>query len=148
MIKNETKTATLEDAIAIAAQAHKGQTDKAGASYILHPLRLMMQMKSEEAMIAAVLHDVVEDSNWTLGELREKGFSEAVLEAIECLTKRDGERYENFIERAGKNAIARQVKIADLEDNMNIRRIGQIQPKDLERLEKYHRSWVFLTKTQ
>ncbi len=141
------KTATLEDAIAIAAQAHKGQMDKAGASYILHPLRLMMQMKSEETMIVAVLHDVVEDSVWTLNALRKKGFSEAVLEAVECLTKRDGESYEDFIERAGKNAIARQVKIADLEDNMNIRRIGEIQPRDLERLEKYHKSWRLLTKS-
>jgi (p)ppGpp synthase/HD superfamily hydrolase len=86
MIKNENKTATLEDAIAIAADAHKEQEDKSGAGYIFHPLRLMMQMNSEDAMIAAVLHDVVEDSSWTIEKLREKGFSEKVLEAIECLT--------------------------------------------------------------
>ncbi len=70
-----------------------------------------------------------------------------MLEAVECVTNREGESYEQFIERAGKNPIARQVKIADLEDNMNIQRIGEIEPKDLERLEKYHKSWGFLTKS-
>ncbi len=71
-----------------------------------------------------------------------------MLEAVECVTNREGESYEQFIERAGKNPIARQVKIADLEDNMNIRRIAQIQPKDLERLEKYRKSWSLLTKAE
>lgn len=148
MIKNENKWATIEDAIAIAANAHKGQTDKAGNSYILHPLRMMMQMKSETAMIAAVLHDVVEDTAWTLEELREKGFSNEVLEAVECLTNRTGENYGEFIERVQENKIAREVKIADLEDNMNIRRIDQLKPKDLERLEKYHKYWKILMKQE
>ncbi len=138
---------TLEDAIQIAAEAHKGQPDKAGAPYILHPLRMMMRMKSESEMITAILHDVVEDTDWTIEKLREKGFSEEVLEAVECVTNREGESYEQFIERAGKNPIARQVKIADLEDNMNIQRIGEISPKDLERLGKYHKSWSVLTKS-
>jgi len=140
-----TKTATLEDAVSIAAQAHCGQKDKAGSPYLLHPLRMMMQMKSETAMIVAVLHDVVEDSDWTLEQLRERGFSEEVLTAIDCVTNRTGENYEQFIERAQTNPIAREVKIADLEDNMNIRRIDQITPKDSERLEKYHKSWRLLT---
>ena len=141
------KTATLEDAIAIAAKAHKGQIDKAGAPYILHPLRMMMRLKSEAEMMTAILHDVVEDSSWTIELLREKGFSEEVLKAVECVTNRESESYEQFIERAKQNPIARQVKIADLEDNMNILRIGEIKPKDLERLEKYHKSWCILTKT-
>lgn len=140
------KTAILEDAIAIAAEAHRGQTDKAGAPYILHPLRMMIRMKTEAEMITAILHDVVEDSSWTIERLREKGFSKEVLVAVECVTNRSGENYEQFIERAGKNLIARWVKIADLEDNMNILRIGEIKPKDLERLEKYHKSWCILTK--
>ena len=141
------KIATLEDAIQIAAQAHKGQSDKAGAPYILHPLRMMMRLKTEAEMITAILHDVVEDTDWTIEKLREKGFSEEVLEAVECVTNREGESYEQFIERAGKNPIARQVKIADLEDNMNIQRIGEISLKDLERLKKYHKSWSALTKS-
>ncbi len=138
---------TLENAIKIAAQAHQGQKDKAGAPYILHPLRMMMRLKTEAEMITAILHDVVEDTDWTIEKLRENGFSEEVLEAVECVTNREGESYEQFIERAGKNPIARQVKIADLEDNMNIQRIGEISPKDLERLEKYHKSWSVLTKS-
>jgi (p)ppGpp synthase/HD superfamily hydrolase len=133
--------ATLERAILIAAQAHDGQKDKSGAPYILHPLRMMMRMKSEAAMIAAVLHDVVEDSDWTLEQLRNEGFSEEVLQAVDCLTSRDGESYDEFIARVEANAIARQVKIADLEDNMNVKRIGEITPKDLARIEKYHRAW-------
>jgi len=155
MIKKEnkeTKTATIEDAILIAAQAHKGVKDKAGAAYILHPLRMMMRLKSEAEMMTAILHDVVEDTRdypeknkWTIEKLRDNGFPEEVLAAIEGVTNREGESYEKFIERAGKNPIARRVKIADLEDNMNIQRIGEITPKDLERLEKYHRSWRILT---
>ena len=139
------KTSTLEDAVTIAAQAHKGQRDKAGAPYLLHPLRMMLRMESEAAMVAAVLHDVVEDTEWTLGRLREAGFSEEVLEAVDCLTHREGESYREFVERVRTNPIARQVKIADLEDNMNVRRMSQLGEKDLARLEKYHRAWCVLT---
>src|SRR5215510_5701883 len=99
---------TLERAISIAAQAHQGQKDKAGAPYILHPLRMMMRMESEAAMIAAVLHDVVEDTDVTLVQLREMGFSEEILQAVECLTHRDGESYDAFIERVQTSLIARQ----------------------------------------
>lgn len=145
MTKNKNEKATIEDAIAIAARAHKGAKDKAGAAYILHPMRMMMRLETEAEMITAVLHDVVEDTDWTIEKLRAEGFSEEVLEAVECVTNREGESYEKFIERAGKNPIARRVKIADLEDNMNMRRIGELKPKDLERLAKYHRSWRILT---
>lgn len=140
-----TKTATFEDAVSIAARAHRGQRDKAGAAYLLHPLRMMLRMSSETAMMAAVLHDVVEDTDWTLERLRAEGFSEEVLEAVDCLTHREGESYQEFVERVRTNAIAREVKIADLEDNMNIRRVRQLGPKDLERLVKYHRAWCILT---
>lgn len=145
IIKNE--AATLEDAIRIAAEAHKGQTDKSGNSYILHPLRMMMKMKSEAAMIVAVLHDVVEDTDWTFNGLRENGFSEEILTALDGVTNRTGESYDEFIKRARDNPISCEVKIADLEDNMNVLRISKITPKDLERLEKYHKSWQTLTKS-
>lgn len=141
-----TNMATVEDAVSIAARAHRGQKDKAGASYLLHPLRMMLRMDTEAAMMAAVLHDVVEDTEWTLERLREAGFSDEVLEAVDCLTHREGESYEQFVERVRANPIARQVKIADLEDNMNVRRINQLGPRDLERLEKYHRAWRVLTR--
>lgn len=140
-----TNMATVEDAVFIAARAHRGQKDKAGAPYLLHPLRLMLRMDTEAAMTAAVLHDVVEDTEWTLERLREAGFSEEVLEAVDCLTHREGESYRQFVERVRTNPIARQVKIADLEDNMNVRRMNQLGPKELERLEKYHRAWRVLT---
>ena len=142
------EAATLEDAISIAAEAHRGQRDKAGAAYLLHPLRLMLRMDSEAAMMVAVLHDVVEDSDWTLERLRERGFSEEVVEAVACLTHRDGESYEEFVERLKPNPLARRVKIADLEDNMNVLRIGQLGPKDLQRLEKYHRAWRALREAE
>jgi (p)ppGpp synthase/HD superfamily hydrolase len=106
---------------------------------------MMLRMDSETAMMAAVLHDVVEDTDWTLERLREAGFAEEVVEAVDCLTHREGESYEEFVGRVRANPIARQVKVADLEDNMNIRRIGQLGAKDLERLEKYHRAWRVLT---
>ena len=136
------KIATLEDAISIAALAHKGQKEKGGISYILHPLRLMLQMKTEQEMIAAVLHDVVEDSDWTIEQLAEKGFSDEILTAVECLTHTEDEDYEKYIERVQSNEIARKVKLADLEDNMNIRRITKtLTEKDFKRLEKYHKTW-------
>jgi (p)ppGpp synthase/HD superfamily hydrolase len=137
--------ATIEDAITIAAQAHSGQKDKAGSPYLLHPLRMMLRMNSDAAMMAAVLHDVVEDTDWTLPRLREEGIPDEVLEAVDCLTHRDGESYQEFVERVRTNPIARQVKVADLEDNMNIRRINQLGSKDLERLKKYHQAWCALT---
>src|SRR5918912_706704 len=112
-----TKTATVEDAVSIAARAHRGQKDKAGAPYLLHPLRMMLRMDSEAAMMAAVLHDVVEDTDWTLERLRGEGFPDEVLGAVDCLTHRDGESYQDFVERVRTNPVARQVKIADLEDN-------------------------------
>ena len=140
-----TNMATVEDAVSIAARAHGGQKDKAGAPYLLHPLRMMMRMDTEAAMMAAVLHDVVEDTEWTLERLREAGFSDEVLEAVDCLTHREGEIYPQFVERVRTNPIARQVKIADLEDNMNVRRMNRLGPKDLERLEKYHMAWRVLT---
>ena len=141
-----TEAATLEDAISIAAEAHRGQRDKAGAVYLLHPLRLMLRMDSEAAMMAAVLHDVVEDSDWTLDRLQARGFSPPVLRAVDALTRRPGEAYEAFIDRARTDSVARRVKIADLEDNMDIRRIGEVTEKDAARLTKYHRSWVSLTR--
>ncbi len=141
------KTATpslLARAIEIAASAHVNQVDKGGAPYILHPLRMMMKQSTEPAMIAAVLHDVVEDTSWTLEKLRDEGFPDVVLEAVACLTKREGEDYADFIIRAGANPIARAVKLADLEDNMDLRRIPAPVQKDFDRLAKYRRSWETL----
>lgn len=132
---------SLEDAIQIAVRAHAGQKDKAGDPYILHPLRIMCRMKHETERIVAVLHDVVEDSSVTLDTLRAAGFSREIVLAVDCLTRRKGETYDLFVGRAAGNALSRTVKIADLEDNMDLRRISQITEEDLDRLQKYLINW-------
>jgi (p)ppGpp synthase/HD superfamily hydrolase len=134
----------FEQALEIALKAHGGQRDKAGAPYILHPLRLAMRMEGTLDMSAALLHDVVEDSETSLDDLRIAGFPEQVIGAVDALTRRSGESYDDFIGRVGANAIARKVKLADLEDNMNMARLPGLQPKDLERLAKYHRAYQTL----
>lgn len=133
--------AGLEDAIALAVAAHKGQRDKTGAPYILHPLRMMLAVDGDVARMAAVLHDVVEDTGRTLDDLRAQGFPEEVVEAVGHLTKREGESYEAFVERAAAHPIARRVKIADLEDNMDVRRLPAVTEKDRERLARYVAAW-------
>ena len=127
----------LEKAIAIAVNAHIGQVDKAGKAYILHPLRLMMKMDIEEAMIVAVLHDTVEDTNVTIESLRQEGFSENILAAVEAVTRKEGEPYVDFIQRIKPNPLATKVKIADLEDNSDLSRLDNPTEKDLKRNEKY-----------
>jgi len=136
---------TLERAIAIAAQAHAGQTDKAGAPYILHPLRMMLTLETEAERIVAVLHDVVEDTPVTLDDLRAERFTDEILAALESVTKRDGEDYEAFVLRAGQNPIGRRVKLADLRDNSDISRIPAPTEKDYGRLEKYRRAIATLS---
>ena len=138
---------TLERAITIAAQAHAGQADKAGAPYILHPLRVMLRMNTDEERMVAVLHDVIEDSDWTLDRLRAEGFPEAVLTGIESMTRNPEETYEEYVLRAGRNAIGRRVKLADLEDNSDLSRIAQPTEKDRARIEKYRRAIALLQGT-
>jgi GTP diphosphokinase / guanosine-3',5'-bis(diphosphate) 3'-diphosphatase len=135
---------TLERAIAIAAEAHAGQIDKAGEAYILHPLRLMLSLDSEVERKVAVLHDVVEDSGITLEQLRSEGFGEDVLNAIEALTKRDGESKMDAAARAKRNPIALRVKLADNADNQDMTRLGDLTDEDRERLAEYRRVREFL----
>ena len=129
--------ATLERAIAIAASAHAGQTDKAGEPYILHPLRVMLRMRSPEERMAAVLHDVVEDTEVSLQSLLLEGFSPGVIAAVEALTKRPGESRLQAAERAAGNVIARQVKLADNAENMDLSRIPFPTERDYARVEEY-----------
>ena len=135
----------LDQAICIATKAHSGQTDKAGKPYILHPLRLMFQFDTETEMIAAVLHDVIEDSDITCDDLMSAGFSDEVISAIDCLSKRKNENYDRFILRVSENDLARKVKIEDIKDNLDLTRLSQITEKDLRRIEKYHRALQTLT---
>ncbi|GAB5537104.1 MAG: HD domain-containing protein [Rubricoccaceae bacterium] len=135
---------TLERAIVIAAEAHAGVRDKGGAPYILHPLRLMLGMSTEAEQIAAVLHDVVEDSDWTLDQLRAEGFSEEIVRAVDHVTRCDDETYAEFVQRAGEDPVAARVKAADLIDNMDVSRIASPTAKDHERIAKYERALATL----
>src|SRR6516165_920713 len=129
---------TLERAVVIAAEGHAGVTDKAGAPYILHPLRVMLAMTSRNDQIVGVLHDVVEDCDgWTLDKIRDEGFSTEVVEALDSVTQREGEDYFSFVRRAAANPIGRRVKMADLKDNSDLTRIREPQQRDRDRMEKY-----------
>ena len=132
-------------AVQIATEAHAGQTDKAGAPYLMHPLRVAAAVHRPDEKLVAVLHDVVEDSNWTLDRLREEGFSDAVVAAVDALTHREGEDYFDAARRAGANPLARVVKIADLADNMDKTRLGTVTPKEKDRMAKYARAFEMLT---
>ena len=140
LLPEKPKHAGLAEAIALAATAHVNQKDKAGAPYILHPLRMMQSLTAEDERIAAVLHDVVEDTDLTLDDLRQRGFTESVVSAVDALTKRDGEAYDQFIERARQHPVARRVKLADIEDNLDLLRLTELTEKDVERLRKYHQA--------
>jgi (p)ppGpp synthase/HD superfamily hydrolase len=135
----------LAKAVKIATEAHEGQKDRYGAPYILHPLRVMQRLITPAEKTAGILHDVVEDTNWTFESLRKEGFSDDLLEALKAVTKENGEDYEQFVRRSAANPLARRVKLADLEDNMDLRRMPQLTEKDVPRLEKYVKAWRFLT---
>jgi (p)ppGpp synthase/HD superfamily hydrolase len=135
----------LERAIEIAVMAHKGAVDKGGQPYILHPLAVMMSLKTDEEKIVGVLHDVVEDTHWTFEALKQEEFSKEIIEALQSVTKSDSDSsYSDFIERAKANAIGKEVKIADLKHNMDLSRIPSISNLDLERLERYRKSLEIL----
>jgi hypothetical protein len=130
----------LERAIEIAVKAHAGQLDKGGTQYILHPLRVMLKMATEDERVVAVLHDVVEDSNWTLSQLAAEGFPPAIINALDNLTRKPGEDYEFFIQRASTNPLSARVKLADLEDNSDCSRLRVLTDSDYQRLAKYTRA--------
>jgi (p)ppGpp synthase/HD superfamily hydrolase len=107
-------------------------------------MRVMAGVDSDTEKMVAILHDVVEDTDWTFEKLAQEGFSDEVIEALKCVTKREGEEYEVFVKRSAGNKTARRVKIADLEHNMDARRLSNVTDKDVERLKKYVRAWRFL----
>ncbi len=138
----KTYKGSLGRAVAIAVEAHAGQFDKAGADYIEHPIRVMSVGKSVDEKIVGVLHDVIEDSAWTIEMLRAEGFSETVLNALVCLTKlSEDEPYDQFISRVSLNPLAKTVKLNDLTDNMDIRRLMEISDNDVARLRKYLKAY-------
>lgn len=136
----------LEKAIILATEAHQGQKDKGGECYILHSLRVMLCCQTEKQKIVAVLHDVLEDTKITEKDLIKEGFCKEIVEAVVCLTKKENEYYFDYITRVKQNNIARVVKLADLEDNMNLNRIKNVTEKDRQRVEKYKKAKQILEK--
>jgi (p)ppGpp synthase/HD superfamily hydrolase len=141
----------LGRAVAIAAEVHMAQRDMGGNAYILHPLRVMMRLRTtdEDLMCIAVLHDSVEDSNGavTLDGLRAEGFSERVVNALALLTHDKDEPYDIYVRKIATSRDAILVKLGDLGDNGDIHRLKGLRPKDFERMQKYHRAFIFLTTT-
>lgn len=135
---------TLERAIEIAARAHAGQVDKAGAPYILHPLRLMLSVTGNDERMAAVMHDVIEDTPLTADDLRREGFSEVVVDAVLALTKQKGETRMDAARRLAPNPVARAVKLADLRDNMDLSRLKHPTEKDHARVREYEQVRAYL----
>ena len=126
----------IEKAIMLAAEMHEGQKDKSGKPYIYHPLAVMMKVKSKTAKIVAVLHDTVEDTNLELMDLKDAGYSEKVIEAVDAITKVPGESYMDYLTRVKANKIALEVKLADLSHNMSPSRMAHLDSKSFERLVK------------
>jgi len=136
----------LDVAIALVAKAFEGRFDKGGQPYILHCLFVMFQMDptDHELMIIAVLHDLLEDTDYTIEDLRAMGFSERVLTALTLLTHIDGVPYMDYIRAIAMNPDARKVKRADLRHNSDIMRMKGLRGKDFQRLEKYHTAYEYL----
>lgn len=134
----------LKKALAIATKAHEGQTDKSDVPYILHPIRVSNRCRTDEERIVAILHDTIEDTDVTPDYLLSEGFPKNIVEAVLSVTRNEGESYEDFVIRSKQNPIGRQVKIHDLEDNMDITRLHSLSEKDLERLNKYLKAYRVL----
>ena len=136
----------LGRAIEIAATAHSGQVDKGGKPYILHPLWVMDKVRhlGEDYMIVAVLHDVMEDSNWTFEALIKEGFNQNVMYALSLLTHDKNTTYDDYIKAISTDTIARAVKLKDLEHNTKVTRLKGLRKKDFDRIEKYHRAYTYL----
>lgn len=136
---------TLEDAIALAAHAHAGRKDKVGMPQIMHPMRVMLACSNLRQMMVAILHDVIEDTSITLQDLRDDGYPKDVVDAVDAVTKRPGEIYEEFIERCSKNQLGATVKRIDISDNMSPARQTGLSLDHRTRLRaKYKKAIKFL----
>lgn len=134
----------VSKALKLATAAHKGQVDKAGVDYINHPVAVAESLATEDAQVVALLHDVVEDTSISLQNISERGFSERVVKAIDCLTKRDRESLRVYLERVKQDPLAVMVKLADLAHNSDLQRIPSPTEEDYTRAERYRREIAFL----
>ena len=138
------KQSQSEKAYEIAKRAHLGQVDKAGEDYIKHPEKVASFVKTDEEKTVAYLHDVIEDTELTLEDLYECGFSKEVIEAVDIITKKRGEDYQSYLNSVKKNKLARAVKLADLRHNSDLTRLTKVTEKDIKRKEKYQKAIDFL----
>ncbi len=137
-------TEMTNKAMNLAYAAHHGQLDRSGIPYVLHPFHLAEQMETEETVIVALLHDVVEDTEYTLEDLRQMGFPDSVMDALALITHDPSVPYLDYVERLKSDPIARAVKLADLTHNSDLSRFPVVTEKDLERLKKYKEAMIIL----
>ena len=137
-------TELTKRALQICFDAHKNQVDKSGMPYVFHPFHLAEQMKDELTTVAALLHDVVEDTEYTWNDLRKRQIPEEVLSALALLTHNDGTPYLDYVVRLKKDPIARAVKLADLRHNSDLSRLDRVKDEDLKRVEKYKQAIAIL----
>ncbi|MGA9141275.1 MAG: HD domain-containing protein [Methanocella sp.] len=137
---------TLEDAIILAANAHRDQKDRNDEPYIMHPIRVMAQLWGYDERMVAILHDVVEDTDVTLDDLKKAGYPDRIVNAVDAISRKKdaGESYSQYIQRVKKNPLATKVKIADLRDNANLDRLPKVEAYDLRRLDRYNRALQYL----
>ena len=138
-------TEKTKKALKLCFEAHKNQLDKSGMPYVFHPFHLAEQMETEETVVAALLHDVMEDTDYTAEDLKEMGFDGDILDALLLLTHQDGVDYMDYVKKIKSNPIARAVKLADLTHNSDLTRLDVVDEKALERKEKYKKAIEFLT---
>jgi len=131
-------------AIAITAEAFRNKKDKGNQPYILHCLRVMDKVEGDVSKQAAVMHDLIEDTDYTLGKLLALGFSEEVLNIVNFLTHKKEDSYEDYIRLVSYNSKAKKIKMADLEDNSDITRLKGLREKDIKRMIKYHKAYTYL----
>ena len=131
-------------ALELAVEKHKNQTDKAGNPYILHPLHVMENVNSKEGKIVAILHDIIEDTDITEDYLLKIGLSKRIVDAVVALTRSEDKNYQEYIKNLSSNPLAKEVKLADLEHNMDLKRLPTLEEKDLERNRKYQIAYHYL----
>ena len=131
-------------ALELAVEKHKNQTDKAGNPYILHPLHVMENVNSKEGKIVAILHDIIEDTDITEDYLLKIGLSKRIVDAVVALTRSEDMDYQEYINNLSSNPLAKEVKLADLEHNMDLKRLPTLEEKDLERNRKYQIAYHYL----
>ena len=141
-------TEKTKKAMKLCFEAHKDQVDKSGIPYVFHPFHVAEQMKDEATTIVALLHDVVEDTDYTLGDIAAEGFGKEILEAVALMTHEDDVPYLDYVAKLKDNPIARTVKLADLAHNSDLSRIGEIDEETKQRLEKYKKAKAILERNE